>query len=319
MIEKAELHCHLEGTAPPALIKKLAAKHQTQIDPSIFEHEYFHWQDFLDFLRVYDQASLAIRTPEDYYDVTYHYLEQSAKEGVIYCELTSSPDHAANNGMNYQDHLDGITRAIDDAYQAYGIVGRIIISCVRHYGVDQAEAVAKSVVAHPHPYVVGFGMGGDETGYPPKQFKRAFEIAHEAGLGCTAHAGELVGPEGVIQALDHLPITRIGHGVRSIEDNDLLKRLVDENITLEVCPSSNVALGLYKNLEQHPLKKLIESNVKTTINSDDPPYFQTTIGQEYTIAKQHIGLDDHQILQCTRNAIEAAFVDEQIKVKLLKI
>jgi adenosine deaminase len=158
-------------------------------------------------------------------------------------------------------------------------------------------------------------MAGDEAGYPPAQFARAYAIAQASGLGCTVHAGEHAGPESVRAALE-LPVTRISHGVRSIEDPALVQELAARGIVLEVCPSSNVALGLYPDYEHHPLGALREAGVRVTLGSDDPPYFGCSIGGEYAVAHQRIGLDEGELMDITRTAVEGSFADDGLKSAL---
>ena len=221
MVLKAELHAHLEGTASPDLVKRLAQRNSMNLPDGLFDAKgNYRWTTFLEFLKAYDLASAVIKTPLDYRDVTYEYLKQCASEGAIYVEVMSSPDHAAMAGMGYQDHLDGIIAGIDDAERDFGIVGRIIVTCVRHLGPEQATEVAKQTIAAPHPYVVGFGMGGDENAHHPSDFSKAFHIAHDAGLACNVHAGEMAGPESIIAALDHLPVKRTYLTGVVIDDED---------------------------------------------------------------------------------------------------
>ena len=164
MIPKAELHVHLEGTATPDLVRRLAKRHEMALPSKMFGPDGdFIWCGFLDFLDLYDAAAAVIRTPEDYRDVTLDYLRRSAAEGAIYVEMMSSPDHAAQNGMSYSDHLEGIAAGIEEAREECGIEGRIIVTCVRHFGAEGGLEIAQQVVAQPHPLVVGFGMGGDKT------------------------------------------------------------------------------------------------------------------------------------------------------------
>ncbi|WP_421781614.1 adenosine deaminase [Kiloniella litopenaei] len=318
MVLKAELHAHLEGTASPDLVKRLAQRNSMNLPDGLFDAKgNYRWTTFLEFLKAYDLASAVIKTPLDYRDVTYEYLKQCASEGAIYVEVMSSPDHAAMAGMGYQDHLDGIIAGIDDAERDFGIVGRIIVTCVRHLGPEQATEVAKQTIAAPHPYVVGFGMGGDENAHHPSDFSKAFHIAHDAGLACNVHAGEMAGPESIIAALDHLPVKRIGHCVRSIEDPDLVARLIDEDITLEICPGSNIALGVYPNFNAHPFLKLRDAGCKVTLSSDDPPFFHTSIGNEYAIASREFKLNDQELTDITKCSLENAFADQATIDKLL--
>lgn len=319
MIPKAELHLHIEGAMTPSLVSKLAKRNNIAVPEHIFgANETYVWRDFLDFLKTFDVASSVLKTTQDYRDMVYEYLAGIAKQGAIYNEFFLSPDHAALCGLSYEDHLAGAVQGIDDARKDFGIESRILITCVRHFGPEKCEEVAKKAVKYSHPYVVGFAMGGDEVNFPPKAFSKAYHIAHDAGLGCTAHAGEMGGPESVWEAITHLPITRVGHGVRSIEDVNLIQTLIERDITLEVCPGSNIALGVYPDYASHPFNKLRAAGVRVTLNSDDPPFFATTLGQEYNVnAKQHFGLSEMELLQITRNAIYASFAEPELKEILL--
>jgi len=217
VIPKAELHVHLEGTTPPDLVRRLGERNGVALPADMFHDDgTFHWRDFIHFLEVYDAASSVIRTPEDYRDVTYEYLASCAAEGAIYVEVMSSPDHAADAGMTYRDHLEGITAGIVDAKRDHGIEGRLIVTCVRHFGTERAMEVARQVVANPSEVTVGFGMGGDEANWPPAQFADAFNYVAAAGLPCTVHAGEWAGPDRIREAIETLPIQRLGHGVRAL-------------------------------------------------------------------------------------------------------
>ncbi len=318
MIPKAELHVHLEGTAPPALVRRLAKRNRMSLPDELFGDDgNYHWTDFLHFLKVYDATAATIRTPEDYRDVTYEYLAGCAEEGAIYVEVMSSPDHSAENGMSYANHQEGIVAGIEDARADHGIEGRCIVTCVRHFGAEQAMEVARQVAAHPHPLVSGFGMGGDEAGFPPAQFARAFKYVADSGLPCTVHAGEWAGPDRVREAIETLPVQRLGHGVRAAEDPALVQEIIAREITLEVCPGSNFATGIYRDYGDHPLARLRADGVKTTLSSDDPPYFSTSVGREYVEAAEHLELGEDGLAGFTRNALEAAFVDEPTREILL--
>ena len=318
-LPKVELHCHLEGAAGPALIRRLARRNDITLPGTLFTpDDQFAWTDFPSFLEAYDQASRAISTAADYRDVTYEYLAECARETAIYVELMSSPDHAAAAGLSYEDHLDGILQGIDDAERDYEITGRLIVTCVRHFGPARALKVAKQVRSNPHPYVVGFGMGGDENAYGFGEFLPAFDLVHSAGLPCTVHAGEWAGAESVREALNTLPVQRIGHGVRAVEDSEVLQLVADRGIHLEVCPTSNIRTGVYPCYEAHPLNTLRAAGINVSLNSDDPPYFNTTIGREYERARSELGLTDDELLQITRNALTASFADEATQEGLLE-
>ncbi len=317
MLPKAELHVHLEGTAPPELVQRIAARNGVPIPEGILGQDgRFRYTDFLDFLRTYDLAASVIRTAEDYRDIVYEYLTACARGGAIYVELTASPDHAALVGLSDEEHLDGIAHGIDEARRDTGIEGRILISAVRNFGLERALRVAEYAASRPHSYVVGFSMAGDEAGYPAREFAPAFSIAADAGLGCTIHAGEWAGPESVRAALE-LPVTRISHGVRAIEDPALVDELAARAIVLECCPTSNVVLGIYPSYEEHPLRRLHDAGVRVTLGSDDPPYFGATIESEYEVCAQRMGFSEDELRQITDTAIEAAFCDEGLRDALL--
>jgi adenosine deaminase len=309
---------HLEGTAPPHLIRRLAERNGLPVPDGVVDAEdRFVYTDFLDFLRTYDRAASVIRTAEDYRDITYEYLAGCAREDAIYVELIASPDHARLVGLGDDEHLDGIGRGIDDARRDFGVEARILISCVRNFGVEPALRVARYAAERPHRYVVGFSMAGDEENYPPGAYAEAFRIAADAGLGCSVHAGEWAGPESVREALG-LPVSRIGHGVRSIEDPELVAELAERGIVLECCPTSNVVLGLYPTYEDHPIPRLLDAGVRVTLGSDDPPYFGASIGGEYEVCRERFGLGEDRLRVITRTAIEAAFCEEPLKQGLME-
>ncbi len=316
VIPKAELHVHLEGTAPPELVHRISVRNDLPLPERLLGDDgRFRYTDFLDFLRTYDLAASVIRTGEDYRDITYEYLCSCAAGGAIYVELTASPDHAALVGLSEEEHLGGIAQGIDDARRDTGIEGRILISAVRNFGVEQALRVAGHAASRPHRYVVGFSMAGDEAGFPAADFAEVFRVAAGAGLGCTIHAGEWAGADSVRAALS-LPVTRIAHGVRSIEDPALVSELADRGIVLECCPTSNVVLGVYPSYEAHPLPELRAAGVRVTLGSDDPPYFGATIEGEYHVCEERMGFSEHDLREITATAIDAAFCDESLRAAL---
>jgi len=314
---KAELHCHIEGAAEPALVRRLAGKYDMDVS-GIIQNDKYIWSDFSTFIHCYDTASRVFRSSDDYRLLTYDYFTRLADQDAIYGEVFASPDHAAEMGISYEDLIEGMAAGINDARLESGIEGRILITCVRHLGVDSAEAVAEQAAANPHPMVTGFGMAGDERAFAVEDFAQAFGIAGDAGLGLTTHAGELDGPQSVRDVLDHLSVSRIGHGVRAAEDPQLVERLANEGVTLEICPGSNIALGLYSDFPSHTFRQLEQAGIRVTLNSDDPPYFHTSLGHEYQVAEQHFGYSAADLNRFTRNALEVAFVDEATRSRLLQ-
>lgn len=316
MVPTTELHCHIEGAAPPDLVRKLAKRYGVDLAGLFNADGTYRWNDFTTFLNAYDEASSVFRTPEDYADLTHAYLSACAFEGMIFGEFFISPDHATAAGLSYVAYVEGLAAGIERAKAETGIEARMIAIGVRHFGAAAVQRAAHIAAAHPHPLVTGFGLAGDERHGKASDFTDAFAMAREAGLGLTAHAGEFGGPDSVRDALDHLGVKRLGHGVRAIEEPGLVARMAEEGVVLEVCPGSNIALGLYDSYESHPIARLRDAGVLVTLNSDDPPFFATTVAQEYErVAKAHgWGTDD--LVAITTTAIDAAFCDEATKAGL---
>lgn len=316
MIPKVELHCHIEGAAKPDLVRKLAKKYGEDLSRLFDDSGNYHWWDFKSFLDTYDVASSVFRKPEDYEELSYSYFFDAAGEGAIYCEIFISPDHAERAGLGYELYVDGLAQGLERAQKDTGIEGRMIAIGVRHFGVEAVESVIRTVTDHPHPLVTGFGLAGEENYGNIRDYVAAFSLAKEAGLSITAHAGEFGGPQSVIDTLNCLGVTRLGHGVRSIEDPNLVARLVEEKIVLELCPGSNVAMGLYDSLEFHPIAQLKQAGVAITISSDDPPHFNSSVGKEYDSIQRTFGWSDAELSDITRIAIEAAFCDDSCRDRL---
>lgn len=315
-VKKAELHCHIEGAASPALVKAQAAKYNADVSGFISGDAYV-WSDFTEFLVAYDGAASLFRSEEDYALLARTYLEGIAAENAIYAEIFVSPDHAVAAGLSPSAYFDGLADGIAAAKASTGIECRMIIVGIRHLGAEKVEAAARLASARPHPLITGFGMAGEERFGKVADFARAFDIARDAGLGITIHAGELAGPESVRDALDHVRPARIGHGVRAAEDEALVRRMADAGVVLEVCPGSNLALKLYPDMSSHPFDRLRRAGVKVTLSSDDPPHFGSSVGREYQMAADAWGYDAAELTGITRTSIEAAFVDEQTRAFLL--
>ena len=312
----AEIHCHVEGAADPGLVLEQARKYGKDASPYIRDG-CFVWHDFTSFLQAYDFAADLFRTEQDYARLTEHYLTSLARDGAVYSEVFTSPDHARRAGLSPAAYTNALGEGMLRARDKTGIEGRMIVTGVRHFGVEAVEAAARFAANCAHPLVTGFGMGGDERQGDMADFVRAFEIAREAGLGITVHAGEFGGWESVAEALDHVRPSRIGHGVRAVENPDLVRRIADEGIVLECCPGSNIALKVFDSFSAHPFPALRAAGCKVTLNSDDPPYFWTSLKNEYDLAAMHFGLSEKALAAVTRTAIEAAFVDRKTKKALL--
>jgi adenosine deaminase len=319
-LPKIELHLHLEGAAPPAFIRGLAREKHIDIGGIFDADGNYRYKDFWDFLKVYEAATSTLTRPEDYHRLTLAVLEESAKSGVVYSETFLSPDFCGNRDVGaWREYLHAIREAADQAERTMGITLNGIITCIRHFGPDKARETARCAAETAGDWIVGFGIAGDEKIGTPKDFRWSFDAAREAGLRLTAHAGEWGGPESVRAALHDLDVERIGHGVRAIENLALVDELAEKGIVLEVCPGSNIALGLYPDWRAHPIAELDRRGVKVTISTDDPPFFHTTMANEYDRLADAWEWDDGQFAKIARQSLDAAFCDADTKTRIAKL
>ena len=316
-MKKIELHLHLEGAAPPSFIRALAQEKHIDLTGLFDERGGYVYDDFDGFLRCYDAATSVLQTPHDYARLLAEVLERSADEGVIYSEFFVSPEFCGRADLGaWQDYLAAMTEVARDA-RAQGIDSRFIITAIRHLGPERARATAICAAETAGNWVTGFGMGGAETVGKATDYAWSFDCAREAGLGLTCHAGEWGGPDSIRQAL-RLGCTRIGHGVRAIEDAALVRDLAEKEVTLEVCLGSNVVLGVVPDLKSHPIARLADAGVRVTVSTDDPPFFHTTMRQEYDRLAETFGWSDAEFSQINRWAADAAFCDAATRDRLRK-
>ena len=316
-LPKVELHLHLEGAAPPALIRGLAKEKHLDISGIFDDRGNYRYRDFGDFLKVYEAATSTLQGPKDYARLVLAVLEESAASGVVYSETFLSPDFCGGRDVGaWREYLHAMQEAADQAERQMGITLRSIITCIRHFGPDKAREAAICAAETAGDWIRGFGIAGDEGMGEPKDFRWAFDCAREAGLRLTAHAGEWGGPESVRAALRDLKVERIGHGVRAIEDLALVDELAEQGTVLEVCPGSNVALGIYKVFRDHPINELDRRGVKVTISTDDPPFFHTSMAREYEELHRAFDWDEGQFRRIARQSLDAAFCDADTKAKI---
>ena len=315
---KVELHLHLEGAAPPAFVQGMAREKSIDISGIFDESGSYKYADFAEFLGVYEAACTVLTGPEEFYRLTRAVLDESAAHGVIYSEAFLSPDFCGGGDVGaWKEYLAAIQTAAAEAEAAYGIILKGIVTCIRHFGADQAKTAAKCAAETAGDFITGFGMGGAENFGHQKDYLWSFDCAREAGLRLTTHAGEWGGARSVRDAVRDLGVERIGHGVQSIDDPDLLNELIDRDIVLEVCPGSNVALGIYPDIAQHPIKRLRDAGVKVTVSTDDPPFFHTTMTREFDLLAKGFGWGNDDFSTLNKTAVEAAFCDEETRNVLL--
>lgn len=319
-LPKVELHLHHEGAAPPEFIRRLASEQKVNLSHIFREDGSYDYRDFVHFLSVYEAATSVLKGPKEFYRLTAELLRICAENDVVYVETFLSPDFCGGGDLNaWRDYLAAMIEAAQEAEAEHGIIWRGIPTCIRHFGPEQAKSAAICTAETAGDYIVGFGMGGNESIGRQRDYAWAFDCAREAGVHLTTHAGEWGGAKSVREAITDLPaVARIGHGVQAIDDPKLIADIIARDIVLEVCPGSNVFLGVYPSLEKHPIQRLRDAGVKVTVSTDDPPFFHTNMRLEYENLARTLrwGPDDFRALNQT--AIDAAFCSEDIREAVRK-
>lgn len=316
-LKKIELHLHLEGAAPPGFIRALASEKRLDIGGIFDERGAYAYRDFNDFLRVYQAATSVLTSPRDYARLLSEVLGECAEQGAIHVELFVSPEFCGGADLAaWRDYLAAMQEVAAQA-EKDGISSRAILTAIRHFGPERARKTALCAAETLGGWVTGFGIAGAEDAGELPDFAWSFDCAREAGLGLTAHAGEWRGPGSVRDALS-LGVTRIGHGIRAIEDAQLVRDLAERAVTLEVCPGSNVALGVVPSWGAHPIARLADAGVRVTVSTDDPPFFHTSLSHEYQRLADAFGWAEAEFRQMNLWAVDAAFCDQTTKTRLRK-
>ena len=310
---KVELHVHLEGSIQPATLLALARRNGVPLPASTVDglRAWYRFTSFDHFIEVYILISRCIRTAEDIELITREFLAGQAAQHVAYSEVTYTAfTHYKSKGIPFEEQLAAINRARAWATAELGVGMNLVIDISRssHMTRDEVLLQADWVINNVGNGVVALGLGGPEVGYPPETFAEAFARAREAGVPGVPHAGETVGPASIWGAVRALHAVRIGHGVRCLEDPALVEELRFRQIPLEICPSSNVCLGVVPSLEQHPLPRLIAAGLYVTVNSDDPPMFNTSLNAEYLTLQRVFGFTRAQIEALDVNAVRATLL-----------
>lgn len=316
---KVELHLHLEGGAPPAFIAGLAREKNIDISGIFDEHDQYIYRDFDHFLKVYEAACTTLTGPEEFRRLTLAVLEESARNGVVYSETFLSPDFCGGGDLAaWREYLAAIEDAAQEAERTMGITLRGIITCIRHFGPEQAKTAARCAVETHGDFITGFGMGGAEMIGRPADFAYSFDMAHEAGMRLTCHAGEWGGPDMVADTIRDLRVERIGHGINAHTDDALIDRIAEQGIVLEVCPGSNVFLNAVPSWGRHPIGKLRDRGVKVTVSTDDPPFFATTMTDEFDMLARTFDWDETDFRALNATALDAAFCDADTRARIAK-
>jgi aminodeoxyfutalosine deaminase len=315
---KVELHVHLEGSIRPATLLRLARRNGIRLPAEDLEgvRAFYRFTDFDHFLRVYFTISGCLQTPEDFSLIAYEFGHDMARQNVRYAEVTFTPHtNVTNTGLPFEEILAALNDGRARARADFGVEMAWILDIVRGMPETQKQVATWAASAQDQG-VVGLGLGGPERGNPPEDYVEAFLLAREAGLHSVPHAGEIAGPESVWSALRLLGAERLGHGVRSIEDPALVEHLRVQQIPLEVCPSSNVRLGVYSSYEEHPIRRLWDLGLYVTVNSDDPPMFNTDLVGEYRVLAQQMGFGVQELARLSLAALAASFLPADRKGEL---
>lgn len=324
LVPKAELHVHLEGSIHPSTLLTLARRNNVMLPVSTLEEmrEWFRFRDFPHFIEVYSAITTCLKTAEDYELIAYEFGVEMARQHVCYAEVTLSVStHRYSLGIAHDTFFGGLNAGRERARQEFGVEIQWVFDIVRGLPDEadrhrRAEYTTAAAIEAIHDGVVALGLGGYEVGYPPEQFADWFDRALSAGLHSVPHAGETVGPASIWGALRSLNAERIGHGVRSIEDAELVTYLATHRVPLELCPLSNICLGIYPNLAHHPLPRLYMAGVPITVNSDDPPLFNATLNQNVNALYEPFQFSLDTIDEILLNGVRHSFLPQERKVQM---
>ena len=311
---KAELHVHIEGTLEPQMLLDLAARHAIDIPYKTLGdvEKAYAFDNLQSFLDVYYAGASVLLEEQDFFDLMFAYLEKCREQNIVHSEIMFDPQTHLERGIAFETMFNGYYTAIEQAREEWGQSASLIMCFLRHLSADDAMEVLK--LAEPfRDKILTVGLDSSELGHPPEKFAAVYEEAIKQGYRSVAHAGEEGDSSYIWSALDLLKVQRVDHGVRCVEDESLVKRLVDEEMPLTVCPLSNVRLCVYETLGQHPILKMLEQGLCVTVNSDDPPYFGGYLNDNLVAMVDALDMTEEQARALARNSFKASFVDEAQK------
>ena len=318
-LPKAELHLHIEGTIEPETMFRLARRNGIDLPHDSVEalrsaYAFGCLQDFLD---LYYQGMAVLQTEEDFYEITWAYLDKAHSQNILHAEIFFDPQGHTSRGIAFETVLGGIWRALEDGREQLGIGSRLIPCILRDRGIDEAMVTLERVLLH-RDRIIAIGLDSAEKGNPPGKFSEVFARARAEGLLTVAHAGEEGPAHYVCDALDLLHVARIDHGNHALDDPALIERLARERVPLTLCPLSNLRLRVVDDLRHHPLRTMMNWGLLVSVNSDDPAYFGGYANENYVAVQQALGLSDDDLSQLARNSFEAAFLTAEEKQALLR-
>jgi len=317
-IPKTELHLHIEGTFEPELLFEIAKRNKKEIKyKSVDElkkaYDFNNLQDFLDIY--YEGASVLIEE-QDFYDMTWAYLEKVHPQNVIHTEIFFDPQTHTDRGIKFSTVIQGISRALKDGQNKLGMSSKLIMCFLRHLDEGAATKTLEEALNYKN-FITAVGLDSSEVGNPPSKFQRVFEQARTEGFLTVAHAGEEGSAEYVWEALNLLEVSRVDHGNHSLDDEKLVQELVNRKMPLTVCPLSNLKLKVVDDLKKHPLRRMLEKGLLATINSDDPAYFGGYINENYLAISKALNLSKEEIVRLAQNSFNASFLDEDVKQEMI--
>ncbi len=311
-LPKAELHLHLEGSLEPELMFALARRNEVEIPFSSVDEvrRAYDFQDLQEFLDIYYQGMNVLKTEQDYYDLTIAYLRRVSEDNVRHVEVFFDPQGHTGRGIGFDVFMPGFVNALSVGREELGITSKLIMCFLRHLSENSALETLDTA-RHYLGDIHAVGLDSSEVGHPPSKFSKVFAQAKEMGLKCVAHAGEEGPPDYVWEALDTLRVDRLDHGNRSIEDLSLVERLKNDEITLTVCPLSNLRLCVVTDLRKHPIREMLNAGLKATVNSDDPAYFGGYMTDNFVQVADALELSFPEIAELAKNGFTGSFLPEE--------
>jgi aminodeoxyfutalosine deaminase len=310
-LPKVELHLHLEGCVTPELWLKLIQKYQPDAQTTIQALEArFVYASFFDFMDTYRDIIFSFQEPEDIYDLTKFVMNQLVQQNVRYCEVMFTPFFFVKRGIPYKEMMDAVDKAAKEVELNHPIVMKLIFDGPRNFGTEVVSEVFDMAINDTTGRVIGVGLGGDELNYPATLFQKEFEKAQSCGLKLIAHAGETDGEQSMIDTIEKLKVNRIGHGIGITKNSKLDALIRERDITIDLCPGSNLATGVLKSLEDHPFWEYYQSGYKVSLNSDDPGLFKTSLNLEYFKMAELHNLSEKDLIQIVLNGISGTFLSE---------
>jgi len=318
-IPKAELHLHIEGSLEPEMMFELAARNHVSLSYNSVQdiREAYNFQNLESFLTLYYAGANVLQTEQDFYDLTWAYLQKAANQNVRHAEIFFDPQTHTDRGISFEVVYSGITHALKQAHQQLGISAYLILCFLRHLSADAAMQTLEQALPY-QDQILAVGLDSSELGYPPSKFKDVFDRARAEGFLTVAHAGEEGPPDYIWEAIQLLGVSRIDHGVRCVEDPKLVDYLVEHQIPLTVCPLSNVKLCVFDSMSQHNLKQLLDLGLCVTVNSDDPSYFGGYIVENFEAVTESLHLTPQDIYQLAKNSFTATFLSPGQKQAFLQ-